>query len=312
MSAPPRAVDIDRIQDQFKGLVKQNVPLAPLTSARIGGPADLLITVNSAEDLASAATFLWDEDIPFVLLGGGSNVLISDSGVREVVIHNRADVVRFDETASPPTVWAESGANFGRIARQAAGHALAGLAWATGIPGTLGGAVIGNAGAHGSDISEVLLMAEILHQTNGREQWSNDRLEFAYRHSALKRQHGQFVVLSAMLELHRSTEDEIRAEMAEFLEYRRRTQPPGASMGSMFKNPEGDYAGRLIDHAGLKGSRQGDAEISNLHANFFINHGSASAADVRSLIILAQQTVKERFDVELELEIELIGDWSMN
>ena len=312
MSALPRAVSFDRIHQKFGDVVKQNVPLAPLTSARIGGPADVFITIHSAEELAKVADFLWAEDLVFVVLGGGSNVLISDAGVREVVLHNKAEAVRFDKKGNPPTVWAESGANFGRIARQAAGHDLAGLAWAAGIPGTLGGAIIGNAGAHGSDISEVCPVAEILHRINGRERWSNDRLGFAYRHSALKRQHGQAVVLNAVLELEHSTEKVVRSEMAEFLEYRRRTQPPGASMGSMFKNPEGDYAGRLIDQAGLKGLRHGDAEISTLHANFFINHGEACAANVMSLIEQARQMVKEHSGIDLEMEIELIGDWTVS
>jgi UDP-N-acetylmuramate dehydrogenase len=234
--------------------------------------------------------------------------------VRGLVIINRARQVRFDAQAQPPTVWAESGANFGLIARQAALQGLAGLEWAAGIPGTLGGAVVGNAGAHGGDIAGNLIVAEILQpvddtKVSARESLSPEQLAFSYRSSLLKRQPGTGILLSALLRLQQSTPQVVQAKIDEFVAYRRRTQPPGASMGSMFKNPPGDFAGRLIEAAGLKGSRQGDAQISPLHANFFINLGSATAADVAGLIQLARQTVAEKFDQQLELEIQLLGEW---
>jgi UDP-N-acetylmuramate dehydrogenase len=249
-------------------------------------------------------------DLPFHILGGGSNVLISDAGVREVVILNKAKNVTFYIDQEPPTVSAESGANFGVVARQAAQKGLTGLEWAAGIPGTIGGAVVGNAGAHGGDTASCLKQAEILQHNQGNRSWSLDQLDFTYRGSALKQLAGEAVVISATLKLAQGDPAEIKSKMDEFLAFRRRTQPPGASMGSMFKNPEGDHAGRLIEAAGLKESRIGEAEISPLHANFFLNHGGATAKDVYALIQQAQQTVKDKFGVKLALEIQLFGDWT--
>jgi UDP-N-acetylmuramate dehydrogenase len=296
--------------------LEANGLLARYSAARLGGPADLLLEVNSAEDLAQAVSLLWKLDQPFMILGGGSNVLISDLGVRGLVILNRARQIKFEETATPPRVWAESGANFGLLARQAAQRGLSGLEWAVGIPGTVGGAVTGNAGAHGGDMAGNIQLAEILHRMDGaekispiREDWPPERFEFAYRSSILKRNPGKAVVLSAILALEHSTTALVQARMEEFNRYRRRTQPPGASMGSMFKNPPDDYAGRLIEAAGLKGSSLGGAEISSIHANFFLNRGEATASDVRALIELARREVSKQFGIQLELEIELVGEW---
>jgi UDP-N-acetylmuramate dehydrogenase len=237
--------------------------------------------------------------------------------VRGVVLLNRARDVSFNIAEKPPTVWAASGTNFGVLARQAAVKDLSGLEWAVGIPGTVGGAVFGNAGAHGGDVANTLIMAEILHQDGKIENWTVEDLSYGYRTSVMKRAlegKGQGrspnqLILAATFALAYSTSEKIRSVMERFNTYRRQTQPPGASMGSMFKNPPGDYAGRLIDAAGLKGARVGDAEISTLHANFFINHGSASADDVYALLRLARKKVAEVSGVTLKLEIELIGDW---
>ena len=303
----------------FGDHLQYDAPLARYTAARLGGRADILLEVHSAHELAEAVGVCWKHDLPFVILGGGSNVLVSDAGVRGLVILNRARQIRFDEQVDPPTVWAESGANFGVLARQAAQRGLAGLEWAAGIPGTLGGAVFGNAGAHGSEISGNLLLAEILHRTEKPqvedgvklfwETWPPEQLALTYRSSVLKRQPGLAIVLAALLQLEHSQPQVVQARIDEFTDYRRRTQPPGASMGSMFKNPPGDYAGRLIEQAGLKGARVGGAEISSLHANFFMNLGEAAAQDVYDLLQMARRVVADKFGVQLELEIELLGDW---
>jgi UDP-N-acetylmuramate dehydrogenase len=307
---------MDRLERAFGKQMRRGVLLAPYTAARLGGPAEVLLEVRSANALAQAVSLLWEEGLDFILLGGGSNVLVSDLGVHGVVLLNRARKVRFDAAAQPPTVWAESGANLGLVARQAALHGLSGLEWAAGIPGTLGGAVYGNAGAHGSDMAGNLLVAEILHckelmQSGAcfREQWSVEKLELAYRSSSLKRSPGRDVILAALLRLQPGDPAVIQAKMDELVAYRRKTQPPGASMGSMFKNPPGDYAGRLIEAAGLKGLTIGGAQISSVHANFFLNLGKATAADVAALVRQARQAVLEKFGVELELEIELLGEW---
>ncbi len=299
---------LDKLRGAFGRRLREQQPLARYTSARIGGRAEALLEVNSLAELAEAAQTLWDLDVPFFVLGGGSNVLVSDAGVREVVILNQVAQVRFDEKGSP-YVWAESGAGLGVIARQAAAKGLGGLEWAAGIPGTLGGAVVGNAGAHGGDLSMVLDLAEILHHTQGRKEWSTADLAYGYRQSWLKGHPGEAVVLSARLKLAEKPASEIRSQMDTFLAYRRLTQPPGASMGSMFKNPPGESAGRLIEAAGLKGKRIGSAQISPLHANFFLNLGEARATDVYALIQEARQAVRETAGIDLELEIGLVGEW---
>lgn len=303
------ALPLSKLRTIFGTRLRENEPLARLTSARIGGPADLLLEVNSADELSETVTHLWKLELPFQMLGGGSNMLISDLGIRGIVILNKARSVKFDTESEQPTVWAESGANFGVIARQAAQKNLSGLEWAAGIPGTLGGAVYGNAGAHGSDIAMHLKLAEVLHTYTGREKWTLTDLKYSYRSSVLKENLGQGIVLAATLNLQHSQGEAIQQKMDEYLQFRRRTQPPGATIGSMFKNPPDDYAGRLLEESGLKGLRVGNAGISELHANFFVNHGEATAAEVYALIQQARAIVLEKFDIDLTLEVELIGEW---
>jgi UDP-N-acetylmuramate dehydrogenase len=309
MNATPPILLPEAIRARFGERVHFDAPLAPYTAARIGGPVDVLLPVDSSDQLAAAAQYFWGAGLTFTIIGGGSNVLVSDRGLRGVAILNRARSVRFEEQGGHVSVEAASGVNFGSLARQAAGRSLSGLEWAAGIPGTVGGAVVGNAGAHGGDTAGNLVWAEVLSRQGERRRWEAAELAFVYRGSVLKKSPQEYVVLSALLRLERSDEESIRAKMDRFLAHRRETQPPGASMGSMFKNPTGDFAGRLIDQAGLKGLRRGEAAISSMHANFFINHGGATARDVLALINTSQQVVAEKFGVKLELEIELIGDW---
>ena len=303
----PTTLPLPILRAAFGDRLQENVPLAPYTSARIGGPVDALISATSADELAETVSRLWELDVPYKMLGGGSNVLVSDRGVRGVVVLNRAKAVRFDK-GSRPRVRAEAGVVIANLARRTASHGLAGLEWAAAVPGTVGGAVYGNAGAFGGDMAGSLVHAELL-TAQGRETWSVEKMEYGYRTSVLKRQTLKIVVLSAELRLEHSTKEAVSVKISEFSERRKATQPPGASMGSMFKNPPGDFAGRLIEAAGLKGTRIGTAEISPVHANFFINHGQTKAEDVRALVNLAQKTVAEKFGVNLVLEIELIGEW---
>ena len=305
--------------------VEADVPLARYTSMRVGGPADALLVIRDSIELARAVIALWKADILFVLLGSGSNALVSDAGLRGVALINQAQAIVFGDVdqSGRASVWAESGANFGLVARQAAQRGLGGLEWACGIPGTLGGAVVGNAGAHGGDVSGNLLMADILQREKVaapashakgdpealKETWQVEQMEYAYRTSKLKRRPGSAVVLAARLGLQERADQEIRARMEEYVAYRRRTQPVGASMGSIFKNPAGEYAGRLIEACNLKGTRHGEAEISTVHANFFLNLGQASANDIWMLIVTARKCVAEKFGVSLDLEIERIGEW---
>jgi UDP-N-acetylmuramate dehydrogenase len=306
---------VDFLYARFGDKVKENVPLAPYTSARIGGPADIFIMVDTAPELARIVKTLWKYEMPFTLLGGGSNVLVSDKGVRGVVLLNRARAVKF-HAGDQPSVTVESGAVFSNLANRCAAKEFAGLEWAATVPGTVGGAVYGNAGAFGGDVAGNLIWAELLIETGSaenaeytREKFSVEKMGYDYRTSVLKRGEVKAVVLSAELSLKNSTKEEVTVKIQQFSAHRKTTQPPGASMGSMFKNPPGDYAGRLIESAGLKGTRIGNAEISPVHGNFFINHGATRAQDIRALIELVIKTVREKQGVDLELEVELVGEW---
>lgn len=273
-----------KITSFFGKRLQRNVTLARYTAARVGGPADYLIVANSVTELADAARILWDMDLPFIILGGGSNVLVSDAGVRGVVILNKAKETEIDELGL--AVWAGSGAGFGSLARKVSARNFSGLEWATGIPGTVGGAVFGNAGAHGSDVSGCLMLAEILHRFNGKLEMTPTQMEYAYRSSALKRNPAHQIILSAHFKFGVGNASETKALVDKYSQWRKNTQPSGASLGSMFKNPPGDFAGRLIEQAGLKGTRIGSVEVSPVHANFFINDGGTLAQDIFSLIRL--------------------------
>lgn len=298
-----------RLRELFGDRLRESVPMASYTSARIGGPADFVLEVRSAEDMAAIIRQLWDEDIPFRILGGGSNILISDRGIREVVILNRARKIDFFQEDGGEYVRAESGAVLGTVARLAADRGWSGLEWGGTVPGTIGGAVVGNAGAYGGDIASVLKVAEILQLDGCVEEWTLERLDYGYRDSILKRSPGP-VVLSSILEFATSTVDACTTKMREFAQKRAQSQPAGASMGSMFKNPPEDFAGRMIEAVGLKGYTQGAVSISPKHANFFMNEGDGTADQVWALIQTVREKVMEKFGISLELEIELVGDWS--
>jgi UDP-N-acetylmuramate dehydrogenase len=256
-----------------------------------------------------AAQLLWQKSVPFLVLGSGSNILVSDEGLDAVVLHNRAHNVKIDTASEVPTIYAESGAILSSVARQSALRGLSGLEWAAPVPGTVGGAVYGNAGAHGADMAANLKMAEILHKINGIENWPVEKLAYQYRSSLLKREKIPCVILSGTFSMVRSSREEAWEKINAFQTHRRETQPPGASMGSVFKNPPGDYAGRLIETAGLKGRRVGRAMISPQHANFIINLEGATAQDIWHLIKIAKETVKDKFGINLEPEIEMLGDF---
>ena len=303
------ASTLTTLRECFGERLQENAPLSSYTAARIGGPADVLVFVLSMDELAQTSEKLWEMDVPFILLGSGSNVLVSDKGVRGVVIINRARLVKFNSQLELPTVHAESGVTPNDIAQRAERLGLAGFEWAASIPGTLGGAIYGNAGAFDGDIAGNLLSVELVHRQFGRQVWPVTKMEYGYRTSLLKREHPPVIILSAELALKHGDSQEIRAKMEQISEQRHRNQPPGASMGSMFKNPAGEKAGSLIEKAGLKGRRIGNAEISKQHANFFISNGQTRSEDMKTLMELAQTTVLDKFGVQLEPEIEIIGEW---
>ena len=303
------------ILEVLRTRAKRNEPMARYTTARIGGPADLLVEARSADELVALVNRADEMGLSCIVVGGGANMLVSDAGVRGLVVINRTKEVRFNVRDISARVEADSGVVLATLARDCIERGLAGVEWAIGVPGTVGGAVVGNAGAHGAEVSTNLNMARIMRRGEQPEYWTPRQLAFAYRLSALKqyRPEERPIVLGALFDLKRDHRTNLERRAAEFQAKRRASQPPGASMGSMFKNPPGDYAGRLIDACGLKGMQRGGAMISPVHANFFVNvTGQATAAEVKALIDLARGAVLKRFAIRLDLEIELVGEWEQD
>lgn len=286
----------------------EHEPLARYTAARLGGPADwLYVARESSAELATVVRAGWAAGLPVRVLGGGANVLVSDQGFRGLVVINDVATVEFGDDSR---VTASSGAGLASLGRRCQMRGLSGLEWAASVPGTVGGAVVNNAGAHGSDMSANLLAATVLERDGREVTYTLAELACGYRTSALKaRADRSFVVLRASLRLMPDDPAVIQARIDEFIAYRKRTQPPGASLGSIFKNPPGDYAGRLIEAAGLKGWQLGGAQVSPVHGNFIVNTGGATAADYARLIEMVSEAVLAASGVRLELEIERVGEW---
>jgi len=301
--------ELERIREHFGERLQENFRLASVTTSRVGGAVACYATCTSAAELSADVQFLWQHAIPLLVLGSGANVLVGDGGLDAVVLHNKAKEISFKEIDGQPVVYAESGATLITVVREAAQRGLDGLVWGSTIPGTVGGAVYGNAGAHGGDMSKSLVMAEILHRDKGLLSMRAEQMDYSYRSSVLKRTPGNAVILAAALSVYPGNTADIQAAIQANVEKRRLSQPTGACFGSTFKNPPGDFAARLIEAAGLKGTRVGGVEVSPLHANFLLNDGSGSAEDYRRLIEMIRQKVLDKFGVALELEIEIIGNW---
>lgn len=304
--------------------IRHDVLLAPLTTMKVGGTADYFATVTTTDQLLKLVRWARSVSLPYFLLGGGSNILISDRGIRGLVIENRCRQVRID--APPccefprddrPYLMAESGAAMAGVARTSVRAGLTGLEWAVSVPGTVGGAVVGNAGAHGGEVKDNLDSLLLIDANGEVQEYKVADLAYAYRDSALKRLQPLVagfkpVVLNAYFRLTPADVATVSARAEQFLQHRRRTQPVEPSLGSTFVNPPGDHAGRLIEAAGLKGHQVGGATVSELHANFIVNRGgvgSATAADVMGLITTIQTRVAERFGIMLEQEVQLVGEW---
>ncbi len=304
--------------------IRQDHPLANLTTIKIGGPADYFADVTDTHKLLKLARWARANDLPYLILGGGSNVLISDRGVRGLVIHNRCKAVQVQDAPccdypkdTRPFLFAESGALMAGAARTAINAGLTGLEWAVSVPGSVGGAVVNNAGAHGGEVKDTLWDVLLLDDHGDIQVYRVEDLAYSYRQSSLK-QPGTAaagfgpVLLSANFRLQTGDRATIRAAAQSFLGHRRSTQPVEPSLGSTFVNPPGDFAGRLIEEAGLKGFRLGGVEVSRTHANFLINPGgvgAATAADVIAMIAHIQTTVARGSGVALEPELQKIGDW---
>jgi UDP-N-acetylmuramate dehydrogenase len=293
----------------FKEMCR-NEPMSLHTSFRIGGPADLYVVATSSQELVELVSLARERDIPYLVIGRGTNILVADKGFRGLVIENGGREIWFDGDA---VLYAESGALLGDLARESARRGLGGLEWAVGIPGSVGGSIVANAGAYGGYIGDVAQKATVLTANGTVRELAAKEMDFGYRTSRFKGQVGkreQEVILSAEFLLHPEPAQALAEKMADYTRRREASQPTEPSVGSIFKRTWQYPAGFLIEQAGLKGTRIGDAQISPKHANFIVNLGEAKAADVKALIDLAQEQVREQFGVELEPEIELIGEWN--
>jgi UDP-N-acetylmuramate dehydrogenase len=290
--------------------VRQHESLARFTAARLGGPAEMLyVARDSVETLAAVVSEAWTAGLPVHILGGGANVLISDRGLEGLVVINHVSDVQFGDWHDGRNMSTASGTGLATLARKCAARGLAGFEWAINVPGTVGGAVVNNAGAHGGAIADNVADVVVLEAARGPQLYTAADLAYDYRASALKeRADKRFLVLLATFTLTPDDPAAIDARMAKFTARRKQTQPPGASLGSIFKNPPGDYAGRLIEAAGLKGWQVGGAQVSPVHANFFINTGGATARDYLDLIAHVRETVLAQTGITLELEIEVLGE----
>jgi len=296
---------VHALEQLCPGGVRRNEPLGRHVTFRIGGPADVLVLPRSLDHLTAAVSWLYREGQPFVVLGRGSNVLIADRGIRGVVIKTGRgqEGVRFDGRR----VIAGCGASLPHLSRTAATRGLAGLEFAAGIPGSVGGGVVMNAGAHGCSLSQVVHQVRVL-TPGGERLWSRDEMRFRYRQSRLQEEPG--ILLAAELELTPGDPRECLGRLEEWLRTRSDTQPLGPpSSGCVFRNPVGDHAGRLIDVLGGKGMRAGGATVSDRHANYILNTGGATAVDVLKLIDDVRALVRERTGIDLEPEIKLIGEF---
>lgn len=285
------------------GCVRKNVTLAPYTTMRTGGPAALFAEPRSAQQLAHVHQWAQEKGLSLLIFGNGSNLLIADSGFDGLVIHLGRALSEVSVFAN--TLTAQAGASLAAAARAAAQASLTGLEFAAGIPGSIGGAVCMNAGAYGGEIAQVIVSARVL-TPEGVRTVSKEELSLGYRSSAVM-QNG-WVVLEATFELAPGSPDEIKATMADLAARRREKQPlQYPSCGSFFKRPVGYYAGALIEQAGLKGYRVGDAQVSEMHAGFVINRGHATSSEIYRLMQEVQCRVQAQFGVTLEPEVRLIG-----
>ena len=285
--------------------VFEHEPMSEHTTFRIGGPADVLVSPVTMEALTGVIRYLDAEQIPYYVIGNGSNLLVGDKGYRGVIVQVYKNLSAI--TVEGSTIKAEAGAMISAVSRTAMTHGLTGLEFASGIPGTTGGAVVMNAGAYGGEMKDVIVSVTVLTpEGNIREIPASD-MAFGYRTSCVMKNH--YIVLGAVFRLREGKKDDILARMQELKEKRVSKQPlDKPSAGSTFKRPEGYFAGKLIMDAGLKGFTVGGACVSEKHAGFVINNGGATAQDVRQLISHVQNEVKKRFGVSLECEIRMIGE----
>ncbi|MGM0873566.1 MAG: UDP-N-acetylmuramate dehydrogenase [Bacillota bacterium] len=295
----------DELKNANIGKVLKNEPLSKHTTIKIGGPADILIEPSSSENLANALKIIKNHGVNWRAIGRGSNLLVADKGIEGVVIKlgNGMDDIELDGE----TLTVGGGYSIIKLATIISKKGLSGLEFASGIPGSIGGAVYMNAGAHGSDMSKILVKALVLFEDGSVEWLTNEELEFSYRTSILQEKKPG-ICIGAVIKLQKGEKEDIVSIMQKNKDYRRDTQPwnyPCA--GSIFRNPLPKYAGQLVEEAELKGHQIGGAKISDMHGNFIVNAGGATAQDVLDLIGFVKKTILEKYGVKMETEVEIIG-----
>ncbi|CAM3410571.1 UDP-N-acetylmuramate dehydrogenase [Cytobacillus oceanisediminis] len=296
---------ISKLRDLNIGTIKENEPMANHTTMKIGGPADLFIEPSSIENLAKTMDLIRQHKIKWTAIGRGSNLLVSDGGIEGAVIKLGRGMDKMELNGTE--LKAGGGYSLVALSTIISKKGLSGLEFASGIPGSIGGAVYMNAGAHGSDISQILTKAHILFEDGKMEWLSNEEMEFSYRTSVLQKKRPG-IVAEAVFQLKEGDRELISSAMQKNKDYRKETQPwnyPCA--GSIFRNPLPDYAGQLIEKAGLKGHSIGGAQISDMHGNFIVNAGDAKAEDVLALIQHVKDTIFDLYGVKMETEVEIIG-----
>ena len=285
--------------------LKLQEPMKEHTTFRVGGPADLFLMPKNAEELKESIEILKKYDVPMMVIGNGSNLLVRDKGIRGAVIqvYNRMAEITVDDEI----IEAQGGALLSAVAAKAADASLTGLEFASGIPGSIGGAVAMNAGAYGGEMKDVLVSVDVLTKELEVKTIPAEELELGYRHSIVPE--AGYIVLGAKLKLTKGEDAAIRGRMAELAEQRREKQPlQYPSAGSTFKRPEGYFAGKLVQDAGLKGKTIGGAQVSEKHSGFLINIGGATAQDILDLIAFCQKEVQTQFGVALETEVKIVGE----
>ena len=294
---------METLSNMTKGSFLKDEAMAKHTSYRIGGPANAYITPRDKDDLSQILQFANQHGIATYFVGSGSNLLVADEGIDGLVITLGKSLKRLEITGA--TVFAESGVMLGKMVKECISRNLSGVESMIGVPGTLGGALVMNAGAFGGEISNYLKHVTVLEMDGQEKQYQPGDISFSYRHSTFP---DDEIVISAEFELILSDKDTVQEKRAVASGGRKATQPlKFRSAGSVFKNPKEGAAGYYIDQAGLKGTKVGDAEISPIHANFFVNHGKAKASDVVALIRLARETVHDKFGIMLDLEVKPLG-----
>jgi UDP-N-acetylmuramate dehydrogenase len=293
------------LQSLVRGSIRINESMRRHTTWKIGGSADLFLDPSDKEDIRQAVEFARERSIPFTVIGNGSNILIKDGGIRGLVIKIGRGMATLSVNGN--SIRAGAGAILPELAAVARKNSLGGFEFAAGIPGSLGGAVVMNAGAINGCVADVLVEVEVVNKNNELVVLKKEELGFAYRTSSLQNQ--GLICVETLWQGYAKEQWQIEQDTKEYLAKRKLAQPQGyPNAGSVFKNPQGDHAGRLIEACGCKGLRIGDAEISTKHANWIINLGNATAKDVLDLIDKIKQVVQERFGVSLQLEVRVLGE----